>query len=148
MEMLCYRRRLRLCLQAKRRSFQCSVCQKQFVSRTGLRSHEDAHRGVYKYTCPVCSKGFHSHSHMRGHLAVHTHVREFSCPYCGKQYAYSGDLSRHVSRCTAAMLPDNAALPPPLPPPQLDLRNIQNVAAVTTDATSGSMQLVEQPAAE
>jgi DNA-directed RNA polymerase subunit RPC12/RpoP len=81
--------------------FKCSICGKELSSRTGLRSHEDAHRGVFRYSCAECGRGFHSHSHLRGHMATHTHVREFHCPHCGKEYAYSGDCSRHVNSCPA-----------------------------------------------
>ena len=87
-----------------RHKYECTICHKMFVSKTGLRSHEDAHRGVYRYTCEVCGRGFHAHSHLRGHMATHTKVREFSCQYCSKEYAYSGDLSRHVSQCSKRRL--------------------------------------------
>lgn len=49
-------------------------------------------------------------------MATHTHVREFRCPHCGKEYAYSGDLSRHVNSCTAKVTHSDVAVVMAMPP--------------------------------
>ena len=74
-------------------------CGQPFSSASGLRSHEDQHRGEYRYRCQYCHQGFPSTTNLRRHLTKHTGVQAFVCLHCGNAFSSLGDLKRHSKSC-------------------------------------------------
>ncbi|KAF8363462.1 hypothetical protein PRIPAC_90385 [Pristionchus pacificus] len=61
---------------AKKRPFQCEICDKSFRGRRNLRHHMSVHTGEYHLQCALCNEGFnrkreldkHAESHKNGKL--------------------------------------------------------------------------------
>lgn len=54
----------------------CQYCGKKFSSSRGLRDHEKRHLGEYRYTCSICGKQFMSKTVYTTHLDFHSvHIK-------------------------------------------------------------------------
>ena len=79
-----------------REPFPCSYCGKVLSTKNALVTHENHHKGIYRYYCSLCGKGFYSQGDLKGHMARHTMVRDFKCAACDKAYAYKSHLVSHI----------------------------------------------------
>lgn len=50
----------------------CTICNKQFSCRTGLKYHMNIHLGIQPYKCDECDKSFHDKRNMIQHKKKHT----------------------------------------------------------------------------
>ena len=78
------------------RSFQCTICEKRFNSRTALNSHAKVHETAMTYTCEYCGKAFKRLGGMKNHMAIHLNEKRFKCIVCGKGHNTSSGLSMHM----------------------------------------------------
>uniref|UniRef100_T1JL48 C2H2-type domain-containing protein n=1 Tax=Strigamia maritima TaxID=126957 RepID=T1JL48_STRMM len=76
----------------------CSVCAKQFSSRTSLHNHKNVHRERFK--CDVCGHCSESNASLKKHQ--HTHipvamrlVRKHVCHLCPKRFLSRSSLNHH-----------------------------------------------------
>ncbi|KAK2156052.1 hypothetical protein LSH36_223g04037 [Paralvinella palmiformis] len=76
----------------------CNVCGKPFRSKSGWKTHMDAHRGIFRVFCSFCQKGFYNEENLRGHLVTHTGRKEYRCHLCSKEYRYKKDYVIHLEK--------------------------------------------------
>ncbi|XP_021961641.1 gastrula zinc finger protein XlCGF7.1 [Folsomia candida] len=104
--------------------FRCTLCGKDFKTRTELETHIFTHTTEKPYDCATCGRSFASREHLKSHemthleksyrdklqcdicpqtflskhaLQLHTRVvHENPCTSCGKRFPNSTELKRHV----------------------------------------------------
>ena len=85
--------------------YHCTYCGKSFAHRFYLREHENRHRGQFRLYCPLCQKGFMSSTGLKGHLANHhSGTKDYQCQQCDKAYSYKHHLKEHMLHKHGAML--------------------------------------------
>ena len=78
----------------KQRSYLCTVCDKRFKSREGLRYHKlTAHSGGNSHLCTQCNKCFPNQQCLRIHMNIHS--SKYKCTECGKCFRNNLHLSEH-----------------------------------------------------
>jgi hypothetical protein len=76
--------------------FQCSHCNKKFLTNNLLKEHIRKH--INKHKCPTCDMTCISKNDLNKHILYkHTSEKPFKCEYCGKYEAKTlNDLNKHV----------------------------------------------------
>lgn len=68
----------------------CSVCGKEFKSKSILYRHRSTHFSDHKeYVCSVCNKTFHTNYQLNAHMARH---KSHQCNECEKYFNSANDL--------------------------------------------------------
>ncbi|XP_053147464.1 zinc finger protein 397-like isoform X4 [Hemicordylus capensis] len=80
---------------AEEKPYECSVCGKGFLSRSGVIIHMRIHSTEKPYNCSGCSKSFRRSSHLHTHSRIHTGEKPFTCLDCGKGFSRSSNLISH-----------------------------------------------------
>ncbi|XP_066945540.1 zinc finger protein 624-like [Macrobrachium rosenbergii] len=109
-----------------KKTLECSICSRSFLSEALLQKHELKHKGSRKctlcdrfysskeslekhmkncptveittsYKCGVCSKEFINQSFLDRH--INSHSRQYQCEICSKTYATNASLKQHVQLC-------------------------------------------------
>ena len=57
---------------SKKRSNECSECNKTFASKQNLDVHFRTHTGEKPYACTVCGQKFNTKGNVTQHMKVHT----------------------------------------------------------------------------
>lgn len=83
---------------AAKQYFNCRYCDKAYVYRGQLVSHERAHTGEKPFRCQYCQKAFSHMYSMRVHERIHTGVKPFKCKFCPKEFSHSGNRTLHETR--------------------------------------------------
>ncbi|XP_013177226.1 PREDICTED: zinc finger protein 501-like [Papilio xuthus] len=80
--------------------FKCRTCGKEFKTRNTLRMHRDTHKERKFCICDVCGKNFLSLSSLKNHLEIHNESREkkYECGECGKKFYANPNLRSHISK--------------------------------------------------
>ena len=81
------------------KTFQCSICEKRFLSNSELKLHSTYHSNIRAYECEKCKKSFTSNSNMRHHQTfcpAVTHYKQFSCNLCPKKFKGGNLLKLHL----------------------------------------------------
>lgn len=78
-------------------SFQCEVCQRQFVHKSHLVRHSMVHTGTKPYRCDQCDRGFNRKEHLQRHVIVHTGIKPFKCSFCAKSFYHLHQQARHIN---------------------------------------------------
>ncbi|XP_054002657.1 zinc finger protein 239-like isoform X1 [Hylaeus anthracinus] len=68
-------------------------------------SHEHSPPQVDPHRCQECQKGFFLKTEYLEHVNVHTRKQLFRCDHCGKTYPYKKNLTAHLKRQHADVLP-------------------------------------------
>ncbi len=74
----------------------CRYCDKAFVNRYHLQSHEVTHTGERAFACRHCDKTFGRRSTLRAHMTTHTKTSNFMCPVCEKACNDNNSLVEHI----------------------------------------------------
>ena len=77
----------------------CIHCIHSFETQLGLKRHENAHKGVFKYICDLCGKGFNYKTNFDNRQSVHSGLKPHSCDKCGRCFMRKADLNNHVLNC-------------------------------------------------
>ncbi|KAK7082937.1 hypothetical protein SK128_021940 [Halocaridina rubra] len=80
-------------LQRIKEEISCSVCGKQFVSKTALAYHSKLHDGK-SYVCDICNKVFNHPTNLKTHKQRHA-SKNFYCDKCGKGFHTNFALIMH-----------------------------------------------------
>jgi len=73
----------------------CSVCGKEFNSKSALKNHCSA-TGHNCIQCPQCTSVFNSPNALQQHIkAVHKKEKKINCPECGKKFKKKSDFEQH-----------------------------------------------------
>ncbi|XP_017119082.1 zinc finger protein 26 [Drosophila elegans] len=79
------------------RGYHCTVCKKDFRSRTQQYYHLACGNDLLKkFSCKECSRRFATRSHLKYHLSSHAKLPEHSCNACGKRFKQPVVLQRHM----------------------------------------------------
>ncbi|XP_077295625.1 uncharacterized protein LOC143917884 [Arctopsyche grandis] len=79
----------------KERKYQCTRCEKRFVTGQCLKIHERRHLGIKNYHCEYCDKSFVSSSGMLTHLKMHTKEKPHPCRVCSVRFGRTDHRNRH-----------------------------------------------------
>lgn len=64
------------------KAFKCSTCDRSFISRALLVTHEKSHREeaiTHKYPCTVCNKLFVRRAYLKTHMTIHSGNKPYIC---------------------------------------------------------------------
>ena len=82
---------------AVRQDIACNVCGKPFTKEMHLRTHiRVVHKKQFKFNCTLCEKGFVSKPDMEGHMNTHRGIRPYACHYCASAFSYRKHLTAHM----------------------------------------------------
>lgn len=81
-------------MSSENKRFQCGICSKLFLRRTGLTQHLRQHTERFK--CEICSKTFNHLRTLSSHMKMHSGKTEFKCEVCGKCLFYKCTLIQHM----------------------------------------------------
>uniref|UniRef100_A0AAG5DPE1 Uncharacterized protein n=1 Tax=Anopheles atroparvus TaxID=41427 RepID=A0AAG5DPE1_ANOAO len=93
-------RALAMHLKKQEQTFQCSECDKSFSSRANYKLHLRTHTGERPYVCRVCNKSYKTSSLRTAHMDSHIEGKTFECGICGKclqtRTTYRNHIKRHL----------------------------------------------------
>ncbi|XP_058833673.1 zinc finger protein ZFP2-like [Topomyia yanbarensis] len=75
--------------------FQCEYCEKAFSSIQTLKFHHATHSGIRAYSCQTCSRSFAHLANLKRHELVHLGIKRHECDICGKRFVQSNQLHSH-----------------------------------------------------
>ncbi|XP_065088188.1 zinc finger protein 14-like [Ochlerotatus camptorhynchus] len=76
--------------------YQCTQCDKTFVSLGGLRNHQEVHSQKRSHVCDTCGRGFLRKGILKDHInTVHSKVRLFQCSLCPKSFTSRNVFQSH-----------------------------------------------------
>ena len=79
------------------KSFQCNICDEQFLQSKDLLAHNSIHSGIKAFECNTCGKTFATLSRVNDHeMKVHSGKKPFECKVCEKKFGLKGDLQNHM----------------------------------------------------
>ncbi|BFF92444.1 zinc finger protein 600 [Drosophila madeirensis] len=77
--------------------YHCTVCKKDFRSRTQQYYHLSCGNDLLKkFCCKQCNRRFATHSHLKYHLNNHVSNSKYSCSICRKKFKQPNVLQRHM----------------------------------------------------
>ncbi|XP_026843871.1 zinc finger protein 28 [Drosophila persimilis] len=77
--------------------YHCTVCKKDFRSRTQQYYHLTCGNDLLKkFCCKQCNRRFATHSHLKYHQNNHVSLSKYSCSICGKKFKQPNVLQRHM----------------------------------------------------
>ena len=83
------------------KSFQCTVCEKQFATSDSLEKHMHFHNAERRFVCEHCLKRFIRKTHLTDHLRTHSQMTmKHICTECGKGLGSPQSLQAHMKRHT------------------------------------------------
>lgn len=78
--------------------FNCSVCDKNFVSSNTLATHMKTHTGEKNFICEYCMKSFVAKDQLKVHIRKHTGEKPYMCSVegCTRKFATIYSLNMHI----------------------------------------------------
>ena len=81
------------------KSFQCTMCNKVYSSKSSLRVHYNTHSNAEKFQCSICKKSFLRRSSLYNHMKSHVNAApRFKCSACDEKFESAAHLSAHEVR--------------------------------------------------
>ncbi|XP_037039340.1 zinc finger protein 12-like isoform X1 [Bradysia coprophila] len=69
------------------RPFACNQCEKNFATQGGLDLHTRRHLGLKNYVCNICDRRFVESSNLKVHMRTHTGERPHRCNRCNRSFS-------------------------------------------------------------
>ena len=79
-----------------KQTFCCTICSRQFSTKSSLLRHSVLHSGVKKYVCKLCGQRFFRSDHLKSHLPTHSRRKHYQCIKCKKYFARPQCLANHM----------------------------------------------------
>lgn len=81
------------------RPYKCSKadCNKTFLLKHHLTTHEKTHTGERPHVCVHCGKSFTHKYCLNTHLLLHTNERPHQCTECNKRFTLKHHLMSHIN---------------------------------------------------
>ena len=76
------------------KNFKCTECDKAFVTRQNLESHQRLHLAK-SFRCEFCTEVFRHKHTLVTHMRQHTNVHPYRCKRCGKGFKQSTPFKVH-----------------------------------------------------
>ncbi|XP_023218975.1 gastrula zinc finger protein XlCGF49.1-like [Centruroides sculpturatus] len=76
--------------------YRCGSCEKEYVSKTGLKYHRRIHTGEKLFACDHCKQRFTQKGNLIRHLRIHTGEKPFSCDHCKRSFTLKHHLIGHL----------------------------------------------------
>lgn len=85
----------------------CSVCQKEFRTKSKLERHCASHEKLVTHSCEDCGKTFKYKRDMERHKEQHTDEKKtkLKCNFCPREFFRKHDLDRHIENIHPAKAP-------------------------------------------
>lgn len=75
-------------------TFDCTQCDKNFITKSGLRRHIVTIHKIFDFRCEICNLDFPSDQKLRKHVNSF-HVESFDCDICSKKFQTEGQWRSH-----------------------------------------------------
>lgn len=76
-------------------SFECDICHKKFVRKSGIAKHMKFHAKRKSYDCKRCGKQFFDHFCLKLHSIIHRFETPYECEICHEKFAKADRLKNH-----------------------------------------------------
>ena len=73
----------------------CAVCERAFITKSGLYRHSLDHFGGRPFKCEICGKAFKTKDHLKDHAETHTDNLKYICNSCGRGFKNNGAFWNH-----------------------------------------------------
>ena len=80
----------------RKKQFSCNFCLKPFLEKGNLKKHMRVHTVEKPFTCHICNKLFSQSYEVKIHIRTHTGEKPYSCSHCKKSFAHSSSLRKHI----------------------------------------------------
>lgn len=77
--------------------FKCKICDKAYITHSGLRCHVLKHSDKLPHVCSICGKGFINNYQLKKHERRHNGEKPHACEVCGKRFSHKETLNTHAS---------------------------------------------------
>uniref|UniRef100_A0A182J9H3 C2H2-type domain-containing protein n=1 Tax=Anopheles atroparvus TaxID=41427 RepID=A0A182J9H3_ANOAO len=85
-------------IHSQTRPYACDQCASRFIQLAHLRIHKRArHSGERPHVCTICNRGFRCRTGLKVHGRIHTGEKPFRCAECGLAFGDAGTLRKHGS---------------------------------------------------
>jgi len=82
--------------------FTCSICNRQFKSKDGLKYHQNLlHITDNKFKCKFCSLKFSNKQRLLIHERKDHDIGKLSCKHCKNSFVYTWKYNSHLNCCKA-----------------------------------------------
>lgn len=83
-------------------SYNCTICQKTFKSKTNRKYHLFCDKNRAKpFQCNQCDKQFITQAHLKYHESTHQTDQKFVCKFCHRIYLREIALKKHLRKHTS-----------------------------------------------
>ncbi|XP_020818380.1 zinc finger protein 37 [Drosophila serrata] len=91
------------------KKFSCNECSRRFATRSHLQYHLSSHEKQTKHSCSVCNKRFKQQVVLNRHMRTHS-TELHVCPQCPKEFRRESSLKSHLAAHSDLGLPYNCEL--------------------------------------
>ncbi|CAK8690775.1 unnamed protein product [Clavelina lepadiformis] len=78
------------------KKWNCSICEKRFLSHQALTTHRRTHTGKKPFRCKICDRPFAQEGDLKSHIRRHTGEKPYHCTICDKRFTTSGERGVHM----------------------------------------------------
>ncbi|XP_017031746.2 zinc finger protein 567 [Drosophila kikkawai] len=86
------------------KKFSCNECNRRFATRSHLQYHLSSHENQSKHSCSVCHKRFKQQVVLKRHMRTHN-TELHVCPHCQKEFRRESSLNDHLAAHSDLGLP-------------------------------------------
>ena len=80
----------------RQNAIDCSLCGKEFKTRSGVNSHHKKDHLKRRFVCNTCEAEFKTKQHLQVHFRVHHEGIKFECTQCKSTHTTKSSLKQHI----------------------------------------------------